>query len=159
MWLAPSLPWEGGGEEETQDIYRKHWRALHILSLWMKRLGGWGREGFHNETQKRKWTGRIFHYSIICTSLFPLVFIFCQMCMCMHLNIEEVFLWFWSNLQDLMAPGSWFQLRKAWYPPWWPPSTHSLSNVPVFFSGITLFKKQTWSKVIHFLHNTKEMWR
>lgn len=40
---------EVGGGEETQDIYRKHRRALHILLLWMEMLG-WGREEFFNKT-------------------------------------------------------------------------------------------------------------
>lgn len=82
--MAGSIVAPGGGDgEETRGIYRKHGRApQHSLTLNEKRPG-WGREGFHNDARRRKWTGRILHHSIICTSLFPRVFTFFQMCTCL----------------------------------------------------------------------------
>ena len=88
--MAGSIVAPGGGDgEETRGIYRKHGRApQHSLALDEKRPG-WGREGFHNDARRRKWTGRILHYSIICTSLLPRVFIFFQMCMCAWSSVSR----------------------------------------------------------------------
>lgn len=86
----------------------------HSLPLNEKSWGGVERD-FTRKGRRRKWTGRILHYSIICTSLFPLVFIFEQMCTGMHVwkirggySVETLHGFRISSMVASRPPVSWY---------------------------------------------------